>query len=174
MRFVGIPILELRAVTRGRASWERANFDMPNTVPCGEFTVYYHEGFTGRSQGLEMMLVASKAKWKRARSAARPRPPLSLPRLRGSGSRLGRAVSRGGAEPRARATAVGTAHALGRGPSRNRSARPWVIGAHGRDTVETRVRGRDADIGPYATAVPLVPNHEQDHESTGAINALSK
>jgi hypothetical protein len=39
---------------------------MPNTVPCGEFTVYYHEGFTGRSQGLEMMLVASKAKWKRA------------------------------------------------------------------------------------------------------------
>lgn len=47
-------------------TWERANFDMPNTVPCGEFTVYYHEGFTGRSQGLEMMLVASKAKWKRA------------------------------------------------------------------------------------------------------------
>lgn len=93
----------------------------------------------------------------RATSAARPRPPLSLPRLRGSGSRLGRAVSRGGAEPRARATAVGTAHALGRGPSRIRSARPWVIGAHGRDTVETRVRGRDADIGPYATAVPLVP-----------------
>ena len=57
----------------------------------------------------------------RATSAARPRPPLSLPQLRGSGSRLGRAEVRGGAEPRARATAVGTAHALGRGPSRIRS-----------------------------------------------------
>ncbi|KOO22700.1 hypothetical protein Ctob_001472 [Chrysochromulina tobinii] len=46
----------------------------------------------------------------RATSAARPRPPLSLTRLRGSGSRLGRAVSRGGAEPRARRTPSGAVH----------------------------------------------------------------
>jgi len=36
----------------------------------GVYTVYYHEGFTGRAQPLEMMLAASKAtnfcEWKRA------------------------------------------------------------------------------------------------------------
>ena len=39
---------------------------MPTTVPCGKYTVYYHQGFTGRAQGLELMLVASKANWARA------------------------------------------------------------------------------------------------------------
>ena len=68
--------------------------------------------------------------------------------------------SRHGARPRARSIP----HPIRPGPG--------VIGAHGRDTVETRVRGRDADIGPYATAVPLVPNHEQDHESTRANEDL--
>ena len=32
----------------------------------GVFTVYYHEGFSGRAQPLEMMLAATKQTWKRA------------------------------------------------------------------------------------------------------------